>query len=257
MVNSAKGTTARRQKYTMSDLALASRRANLEKARAAPKEKIYRPTEKRQAASRANMAKAIAARKSPRGNASARLNALSHGLFAQDVAASVSRMGEDPREQGKHHALFERVLVAQDDEERQCIKRMADINWKRLRFFRALAGWEMERLHKAFAPLARSASISAEETLRRAYIFSRVWSGYLEYLEAIGKFQSRMEREIRKLLRKRSGGKVKFRGTNPARGTRDVWSSTMDDLLDDMLDAPRVRMLLEDSRRSKQKSHLG
>ncbi len=41
---------------------MAAARANLEKARAAPKEKVYRPTEKRLAANRTNLAKAKAAR---------------------------------------------------------------------------------------------------------------------------------------------------------------------------------------------------
>jgi len=90
--------------------ALAARRANLAKARAAPRDVIYRPTEKRQAASRANLQKALAARKTPKGNAAARLNALKHGLFAkQVVAASVARLGEDPKAFAEHLRLFERV----------------------------------------------------------------------------------------------------------------------------------------------------
>src|SRR5690348_12285107 len=101
----------------MSAAALASRRANLERARAAPREKIYRSTEKRLAASRANLAKAIAARRSPRGNASARLNALRDGLFVRDVAGSVPCMGEDPAEFRAHHHLYFRIFAPADDEE--------------------------------------------------------------------------------------------------------------------------------------------
>ena len=48
--------------YVKTAARLAAARANLQKARAAPKEKVYRRTEKRLAAKRANLAKARAAR---------------------------------------------------------------------------------------------------------------------------------------------------------------------------------------------------
>ena len=90
---------------------LAARRANLEKARAAPRDP-YRPTQKRLEASRANLAKAIAARRRPKGNASVRLNALKHGLFAkQTLAESVDRLAEDKEGFAQHLHLFERVLA--------------------------------------------------------------------------------------------------------------------------------------------------
>lgn len=237
---------APKSRYNMSALALASRRANLQKARAAPKHKIYRPTPARQAASRANMARAIAGRKSPRGNSSARLNALSHGLFSKDVAASVARMGEDPREFREHHALFHAIFVPEDDEEREWVRRLADINWKRLRFFRAQAAWELERLKKAFQPVTgRGTTIGAEETLRRAHIFSRTLAGFVEYIDPLGKFESRMDRELRKLLKKRSGGKIKyqvFRVTRNVEGPIDV---ELDKFLDKILKAPRARVRLK------------
>ncbi len=240
-------STSRRR--PISALALASRRANLEKARAAPKEKIYRSTEKRQAASRANLAKAIAARKSPRGNTAARLNALSHGLFVRDVASSVRRMGENPQEFREHHTLFERIFAPQDEQERDWVRCLADIDWKRLRFFRAQAAWELARLKKAFESLAhRTMPITADETLRRAYVLSRVLSGFLEYLDPLGKFQSRIDREIRKLLNKRSGGTIKYSVPRPTRGTGELFDSSIDsmvdDMLDDMLKSPRVRVRL-------------
>ncbi len=237
---------APKSRYHMSALALASRRANLQKARAAGKGKIYHPTPARQAASRANMARAIAARKSPRGNASARLNALSHGLFTKDVAASVGRMGEDPREFREHHALFHAIFVPEDNEERDWVRRLADINWKRLRFLRAQAAWELERLKKAFAPVtARGSVISAEETLRRAHIFSRTLGGFVEYIDPLGRFESRMDRELRKLLKKRSGGKIKYK---VFRVTRDVEESVdveLDKWLNKQLKAPRARVRLK------------
>ncbi len=232
--------------YTMSALALASRRANLQKAHAAPKEKIYRSTEARQAASRANMAKAIAARKSPQGNASARLNALSHGLFVRDVAASVRRMGEDPREFREHHALFQAIFFPEDAEEREWVRRLADLNWNRLRFLRAQAAWELERFKKAFRAVAPLGTpIDTKETLRRAYIFSRTLSGFVEYIDPLGKFQSRMDRVFRKLLKKRSGGTFIYRVPKVTRDIEGPIQTMLDNILDDMLKAPRARVRLK------------
>jgi hypothetical protein len=236
---------APKSQYNMTERALASRRANLQKARAAGKHKIYHPTPARQAASRANMARAIAARKSPGGNASARLNALSHGLFSKDVAASVARMGEDPQEFREHHALFHAIFVPVDEEERLWVRRLADINWKRLRFLRAQAAWELERLKKAFEPVtARGTPIGAEETLRRAHIFTRTFAGFVEYIEPLDKFQSRMDRELRKLLKKRSGGKIKYKVFRVTRYVEPDVDVELDKWLDKQLKAPRARVRL-------------
>jgi hypothetical protein len=60
--------------YVQTPARLAAARANLEKARAVPKEKVYRPTAKRLAANRANLAKAQTARKQELGEIVDRLD---------------------------------------------------------------------------------------------------------------------------------------------------------------------------------------
>ncbi|HEV2348891.1 MAG TPA: hypothetical protein VG028_03490 [Terriglobia bacterium] len=221
--------------YTMTAAALSSRRANLEKARAAPREKIYRATQKRQAASRANLAKAIAARKAPRGNASARLNALHDGLFVRDVARSVRRMGEDPAEFREHHNLFFRVFAPLDDQERAWVQRIADLSWKRLRYFRALARWELEALKKGFSTIPRPAPIDARETEMRAYFLARLFARFANRIDPLTRFQSRIDREIRKLLRRRSGGATKYRGYYPTGNVDESLDVMLDKILDDAL----------------------
>lgn len=225
----------RKSRYTMSAVALASMRANLEKARAAGHEKIYRPTEKRMAASRTNMAKAIAARKSAGGNASARLNALSHGLFVRDVARSVRRMGEDPAEFREHHKLFFRIFAPQDDEERAWVQRIADINWKRLRYFRAMAVWELNSLKIGFYGVRREKPISSQETERRVAYLSRLLTRYVNHMDPIMRFQARMDREIRKLLLKRSGGKTKYPVYRVKKEPEDPLEAMLDKMLEDGL----------------------
>jgi hypothetical protein len=214
----------------MSELGLASRRANLVKARAAGREKIYRPTEKRQAASRANMARAIAARKA--GNAEARFNALGHGISTKDVAGSVARMGEDPREYLEHHALFERIFVPLDDDERNIVRGLADASWKRLRFFRVQAIWELTRLKKTFLAFTTLQPISAAETERRAFILSRAVNFDLDYLDYVDQFQSEIQSHLRCLLKKRSGGKIRFKVFKPTRGIKDDFTMSLDQWID-------------------------
>jgi hypothetical protein len=260
--------TGNKPKRTMSALALESRRANLAKARAAGRDKIYRPTEKRQAASRANLARAIAARKSPGGNAAARLNALSHGLAVKDVAGSVARMGEDPRQYRQHHALFERAFAPQDDDEREYVRCLADASWKRLRFFRAQADWELNRLKKTFRSIASAPrdakpvapvnaepgrpattpvnaeftpALSADETLRRAYILSQALGYDLDYLDYIADFQSAIQRQLRRLLLKRSDGRIKFKVFSNLRNVKSEFTESLDQVFERMFKIKKVK----------------
>jgi hypothetical protein len=195
---------------------LATRRANLEKARAAPG--VHRPTEKRLRASRANFQKAIAARRGPEGNASARLNALKHGLFAQRrLAESVDRLGEDKREFDLHLRLFERVFAPGDEEEKQIVRRLAQTVWRRLRFFHAKACWEKEKLHSMFTEAPAPAKLSLEDTVARAEGLALALMQFDAFFRELDKLESQVESRLRKLIRKRSQGRLRWRGFRPRR----------------------------------------
>ena len=197
-------------------LELATRRANLEKARAAPG--VRRPTEKRLDASRANLAKAQAARRTPQGNASARLNALKHGLFAQrTLPESVDRLGEDKREFDLHLRLFERVFVPADEEERRIVRGLAQTVWRRLRFFRAQARWEKEKLQRMFAEGPAPAKLTLEDTVARADGLARALMQFEAFFRELGKLESQVESRLRKLIRKRSRGKLRWKAFSPRR----------------------------------------
>jgi hypothetical protein len=199
---------------------LATRRANLEKARAAPG--VHRPTEKRLQASRANFQKAIAARRSPEGNASARLNALKHGLFAQQtLAESVDRLGEDKQEFDLHLHLFERVFVPADEEEKQIVRGLAQTVWRRLRFFRAQARWEKERLQSMFAEAPAPAKLSLKDTVARAEGLALALMRFEAFYRELNKLESQVESRLRKLIRKRSQGQLRWKGFRPRRDP--VW----------------------------------
>jgi hypothetical protein len=201
-------------------LELATRRSNLEKARAAPG--VHRPTEKRLRASRANFQKAIAARRSPEGNASVRLNALKHGLFAQHaLAESVDRLGEDKQEFDLHLRLFERVFVPADKEEKQIVRGLAQTVWRRLRFFHAQANWEKEKLQRMFAEAPAPAKLSLDDTVARADGLARALMQFEAFFRELGKLESQVESRLRKLIRKRSRGKLRWKAFSPRRDP--VW----------------------------------
>jgi len=197
-------------------LELATRRANLQKARAAPG--VHRPTAKRLRASRANLAKAQAARRTPRGNAAARLNALKHGLFAeQTLPESIDRLGEDKQEFEQYLRLFERVFAPADEEEKRIVRGLAQTVWRRLRFFRAQARWEKERLLSIFAEAPAPAQLSLEGTVARAEGLGLALTQFEAFFRELGKLESQVESRLRKLIRKRSDGKLLWKGFSPYR----------------------------------------
>ena len=196
----------------MSARELSSRRANLEKARAASRG-AYRPTEKRLRASRANLVKALAARSSPEGNAAARLNALKHGLFARrTVRDSVTRLGEDPAEFQRHLALFDRIFIPGNEEEKAIVRGLAETVWRRLRFFHAQARWETERLNSIFAEAPTPAKLDLDDTVARANGLTLGLMEFDAFFREVSKLESQVESWLRKLIRKRSEGKLRWKG---------------------------------------------
>jgi len=194
----------------LTELELATRRANLEKARAALKGG-YPPTEKRLRASLANLAKAQAARRTPQGSVLARLNALKHGLFAeQTLEESVERLGESKEEFEGCLRLFERGFAAADPEELRLVRGLAATVWRRLRFFHAQARWEKERLQRVFREAP--AQLDLEETVARA---DRLVLALMEldpFFRELSKLEARIEFWLRKLIRRRSQGRRRWRG---------------------------------------------
>jgi hypothetical protein len=196
---------------------LAARRANLRRARAASSGD-YRRTEKRTRASRANLEKAIAARRGPEGNALARLNALKHGLFAKrTLAESVERLGEDKEEFDRHLRLFERVFVPADEEEKPIVKGLAETVWRRLRFFRAQARWEKENLQRMFADAPAPPQLGLDDTVARADGLTLALMQFEAFYRELNKLESQVEFWLRKLIRKRSEGKLRWKGFSPRR----------------------------------------
>ena len=205
-----------------SPAALAARRANLLKARSAPRERIYRSPEKRQAANRCNLAKAQAALRTRRGSAHSRMNALKHGLFAHEFSpATLRRLGEDPQEFREMRRLFRRVFVPRERPERELVARLAETCWRRLRLFRAQALREQESLRQALASVpAVRRPLGHEETEIRAQMLGMAIYDFSATVTEAFKLQSQIECLLRALMRKRSSGTVEFGLASPRRDSR-------------------------------------
>lgn len=181
--------------------ALAARRANLELARAAPRDRIYRRTRRRREASRRNIQRPLAWRRSPQGNARARLNAFQHGLAAKTSPELRAALGEAPEDFGHHLDLVARVFLPRDPEEGRLVERLAQASWNHMRVFRAQA--RMERF--AWRRLGtRPGRLTLEEFSERAYEVSKLFAlAHLVDSEA-GKYEDQIERLLAALLRARA-----------------------------------------------------
>jgi hypothetical protein len=208
-------TTKRRYVLTpagrTSARALAARRANLDQALAALQAHGTPNTEKRRTAYLANLEKAVTARCAHAADAAVRPNPLKHGLFAKLVPESVARLGENPSEFEAHRQRFAQVFAPEDDAEQRLVRRLAEIVWRRLRLHRAQACWEAARLRQLFAEAPRAARLTAEETEQRAYALAHLLNDFERFFKEAQRLEAQIERALRKLLRKRSGGRINFK----------------------------------------------
>jgi hypothetical protein len=166
--------------YVKTPARLAAMLANLEKARAAPKEKVYRPSEKRRAANRANLQKAHAARAAARAEQQAfgeRIERL-FPPFAPGKLLST----EEGREEGT--AGMEGV------------REVAEGVWQRRRFYPRQARREGRKVMRLLTAAAQGpAPSSVEEAFH-------LWRPLLEIFlrsQAVGRAE-RLNAEIRRRL---------------------------------------------------------
>jgi hypothetical protein len=188
----------------LSEAELAARRANLELARAAPRDRIYRRTRRRREASRRNIQLALAWRRSPQGNARARLNALKHGLAAKTSPELRAALGDAPEDFDKHLQLVARVFLPRDQEEGRLIERLAQATWRRMRIFRAQARLERLAWRRLAGPAGKVRHLTRAEVYQRADEVSKLLrEGHLVENEA-WKLEDRIERILATLIRQRA-----------------------------------------------------
>jgi hypothetical protein len=194
----------RRRGRPLSEAELAARRANLELARTAPRDRIYCRTRRRREASRRNIQLALAWRRSPEGNARARLNAFRHGLAAKTNPELRAALGESPEDFARHLELVARVFLPRDKEEGRLIERLAQATWRHIRIFRAQARLERFAWRRLLARTGKGRRLSLEETSERAYQVSKLFAG-ARLVESEGsRLVGRIERILGALIRERA-----------------------------------------------------
>ncbi|HXX21795.1 MAG TPA: hypothetical protein VEO19_01445 [Terriglobia bacterium] len=141
-----------------------------------------------------------------------RYHTLKHGLGrgASSLEESMAALGEDPAEFDSLRRLIERAFVPKNLPEYEVVLRLAGSIWRRLRLYKAAARWEEDSLRQALSSGPDVESLSVEETRLRAYGIMMLLLDEPRVVRSRFQLLAEVERQIRALLKIRSGGKAKF-----------------------------------------------
>jgi hypothetical protein len=141
-----------------------------------------------------------------------RYHTLKHGLAAGACALeeSMAALGEDPAEFKSLLALIERAFVPKNLPEYEVVQRLAGAIWRRLRLYKAAARWEADALRQALGSAPEVASLTVDETRLRACGVMTLLLDEDRLFRSRFQLLAEVERQIRALIKIRSGGKAKF-----------------------------------------------
>jgi hypothetical protein len=141
-----------------------------------------------------------------------RYHTVKHGLTAgrHSLEESMAALGENPAEFKALAGLIERTFVPKNLPEYEVVQRLASAIWRRLRLYKAAARWEADALRQALSSGPQVGSLSVDETQMRACGVMTLLLD--ETLLSRSRFQllAQVERQLRALVKIRSGGKAKF-----------------------------------------------
>jgi hypothetical protein len=142
-----------------------------------------------------------------------RYHTLKHGLGrgASSLEESMAALGEDPAEFNSMLRLIERAFVPKNLPEYEVVLRLAGSIWRRLRLYKAAARWEEDALRQALSSGPDVVSLTVEETCLRACGLMTLLLDEPRVVRSRFQLLAEVERQIRALLKIRSGGKAKFR----------------------------------------------
>ena len=142
-----------------------------------------------------------------------RYHVLKHGLGAGvcSLEESMAALGEDPAEFKALAELIERTFVPKNLPEYEVAQRLAGAIWRRLRLYKAAAHWEAEALRQALSSGPEVESLTVDETLVRTCGVMTLLLDETRLSRSRLELLAEVERQLRALLRIRSGGKVRFR----------------------------------------------
>lgn len=168
-------------------------------------------TPRKLAACLRNLEKARAAPKTPERYARSRRNNLQHGFYSRDLRETVPRLGERLEEFDRYLGLFERTFAPQDETERAILRQLGETAWRRLRAYRAQALFEMRKVRRLLGPARKPTALTPEETRNRAFALLVIFCQHGRFFKRVDRLAQHIERLLRALLRKRTGGKPDFR----------------------------------------------
>jgi hypothetical protein len=205
-----KAAEANRRNFRLTRARLAAMRANGRKMQAASVEK-FRMTKHRQRADLANLQKAWAKKRPPESYARSRFNHLKHGLDVRTLDDTFKLLGEDPKEFEAHCRRFARVFAPANPAEEKIVRRLAEVVWRRLRLFQAQARWERDRLKYFFGHAPFVKPLGPELTRLRAHALIGLLLDRAGFNRHDQLLTAAMERQLRALLRLRTGGDPQFK----------------------------------------------
>ena len=139
-----------------------------------------------------------------------RFHGLKHGLSARFLEETMAALGESPAEFEALVRLIERTFVPKNLPEYEVVRRLAGAIWRRLRLHKAQARWEADTLREALSSGPEVGSLSADETRLRACGVMALLMNETRLSRSRFELLCEVERQLRALLRIRSGGKNKF-----------------------------------------------
>jgi hypothetical protein len=142
-----------------------------------------------------------------------RYHTVKHGLTAgkRSLEESMAALGEDAAEFKALAGLVERTFVPKNLPEYKVVQRLASAIWRRLRLFKAAAHWEAEALRQALSSGPEVESLSIDETQMRAFGVMTLLLDESRLSHSRFQLLAQVERQLRALLKIRSGGEAKFR----------------------------------------------
>jgi len=139
-----------------------------------------------------------------------RYHALKHGLSVRSLEETMAALGEDPAAFEAFARLIERTFVPRNLPEYEVVLRLAGAIWRRLRLHSAAARWEADALREALSSGPEVKSLTADETHLRACGVMALLVNETRISRSRFQLLCGVERQLRALLRIRSGGKAKF-----------------------------------------------
>ena len=208
--NLGKAAEATHLRYKTTPRRRAASRANAVKAREANRQS-FRFTEARRVASTRTIRQAQAAERPPESYARSRFNHLKHGLTVRTLEETLKQMGDDPKEYAAHCRRFERVFAPENPAEQKVVQVLAAVVWRRLRLFQAQVRWETDRLKYFFTHAPEVKPLDTELTRLRAHGLMSLLLDRQRLNLHDRLLTAAMERELRVLLRLRTGSDAQFK----------------------------------------------